>query len=336
MKVNWGWFLIGYLLFYLLVNFSFALPNEFDGNSIAVLLRNSSRSFGWRVMDLTLWFIFSLVPYLILVWLYPKRKLYCFLVLSIGVIATCVFRFYCDRLIANYPIPLNAYLFKNSYFLLCFNLYAIVFFFIRYAQYKALQAKELLIESRQAELSFLRSQVNPHFLFNSLNNIYALVYEKSEYSLSAIAGLADLLRYMVYDSTKNVPLEKEIDYIKKYISLQQLRYENPVTVKLQISGPIQEINFPPLLFLPFVENAFKHGEFNNADDELAIDITCKKEKTIFHSRNKKSELLKDPSVGIGLQNVRRRLELLYPGKHSLSIQDRNEHFDVTLIIIHEV
>lgn len=335
MKAKWVWFVAGYFLFYLLVNFSFALPNEFDGHSIAVLLRNSSRGSWWRLSDFLLWLMVAFVPYSILLLFYVRNKIICLVILLTGIITVGFIRFYFERLIAGHPIPLDVYLFKNSYFLICFNLYGVVFFFIRYAQFKTLQAKELLIESRQAELSFLRSQVNPHFLFNSLNNIYSLVYDKSEHSLPAIAGLSDILRYMLYDATHHISLEKEITYIKKYIGLQNLRYEHPVKVELQTSGPIEEVSFPPLLFLPFVENAFKHGDFSNTDQKLELDITTTHERTIFHIRNKKGEYSKDIAPGIGIQNVRRRLELLYAGKHSLTIVDKDGYFDVRLMILHE-
>jgi len=335
MKTKWGWFLTGYVFFYLLVNFSFAIPNEFDGNSIAVLLRNSSYGYGWRLMDMGLWFLLSLVPYLILVRFYPKKKYYCFFLLGLGMTAACLIRFYSARLIADYAIPLNVYLFKNSYFLVCFNLYAIVFFFIRYSQHKALQAKELMIENRQSELSFLRSQVNPHFLFNSLNNVYSLVYDKSEHALPAIAGFSDMLRYMLYTKEEKVPLAKEIDYIKKYIDLQKLRYDESPHIEFQLNGNIEKATIPPLLLIPFVENAFKHGNLNNERGELNISIINNDEKFLFHCRNKKVKDQKDASSGIGLDNIRRRLALLYSGKHLLSIQDKDDYFDVHLTILHE-
>src|SRR5436190_1090113 len=332
MKMKLGWFLIGYFLFYLLVDFSFALPNEFDGNSIAVLLRNSSYGYWWRLMDMGLWFLLSLVPYFLLIRFYPKKRYSCFFLLGPGMTAACVIRFYCARLIADYPIPLDVYLFKNSYFLICFNLYAIVFFFIRYSQHKALQAKELMIENRQSELSFLRSQVNPHFLFNSLNNVYSLVYDKSEHALPAIAGFSDILRYMLYTKEEKVPLVKEIDYIKKYIDLQKLRYDEPHHIELQLNGNMEKETILPLLLIPFIENAFKHGNLNS---ELIISIENNDKKFLFHCRNKKIEGQKDASSGIGLDNVRRRLVLLYPGKHLLIIQNKDDYFDVHLTILHE-
>jgi two-component system LytT family sensor kinase len=335
MKIKWLWFLAGYFLFYLLVNFSFALPNEYNGIPITMLLRNSSRNAWWQAADIFLWLAVSLMPYLILLYFYPKKRKLCFLLLVILIPVTFLLRFYCERLLANFPISLNVYLFKNSYFLVCFNLYPVIFFFVRYAQYKGLQAKELMIESRESQLSFLRSQVNPHFLFNSLNNIYSLVYNKSEHALPAIAGLADILRYTLYDTAEPVALIKEIDYINKYIDLQNLRYDNPVNVKFQVSGDAKHVNFPPLLFLPFIENAFKHGKINSEDEVLEVSIQTNEQRTVFHCRNKKSKDEKDSGQGIGIKNVKRRLELLYPGKHVLDIKEDELCFDVNLTIVHE-
>jgi two-component system, LytTR family, sensor kinase len=327
-------FLTGFLLFYLLVNFSFSLPNEFDGNSISVLLRNSSLGYWWRLVDIFFWFLLAFVLYMALLNLYPKKKLYCLLLFLVSAAAAYLVRFYVDRMMAGHPIPLNVHLFKNSYFLVCFTLYPVIFFFILYAHYKSIQAKELLLQNRQSELSFLRTQVNPHFLFNSLNNIYSLVYDKSPHALPAIAGLSDLFRYMLYDTTEKVPLEKEIDYINKYIELQKLRFEEPLCIKMDVSGPVKDIYFPPLLLIPFIENAFKHGDLKE-NEGLHICIKASKEKIEFHCGNKKGNQQKDMAAGIGLQNVKKRLQLLYPDGHALRIKDENEYFTVNLTLFHE-
>ena len=208
--------------------------------------------------------------------------------------------------------------------------YGIAFYFIRYSWFKEMQQKELLLQSRQSELSFLRSQINPHFLFNSLNNIYSLAYQRSERVLPAIAGLSDLLRYMLYDTTEKVPLEKEAGYIRKYIELQKLRFEQPVQVNLQISGDTENVLLPPLLLVPFVENAFKHGDFSNGSSGLLMNIYTNDQKLHVHCHNKKSKQQKDSGGGIGLENVKRRLSLLYPGKHVLLVEDKNDSFTINL------
>jgi hypothetical protein len=334
MKWRLLFFLTGYFLFYLLVNFSFSLPNEFDGKSISVLLRNSSFGYWWRLMDVLLWFLLAFVLYMVLLKLYTQNRFYCLLLLLISAAIVYMVRFCVDRMMAGHPIPLNVHLFKNSYFIVCFALYPVIFFFIFYAQQKAMQANELLLQNRQSELSFLRSQVNPHFLFNSLNNIYSLVYNNSPHALPAIAGLSELFRYMLYDTTEKVPLKKEIDYINKYIELQKLRFEEPLCIKMNVSGPVKDTHFPPLLLIPFIENAFKHGDLKG-NEELHICIEATNEKFIFYCRNKKGKQQKDVAAGIGLQNVQKRLQLLYPGRYVLSIEDENEYFTANLTLFYE-
>jgi sensor histidine kinase YesM len=178
-------------------------------------------------------------------------------------------------------------------------------------------------------LSFLRSQLNPHFLFNSLNNIYSLAYRQSNQVLPAIAALSDLLRYMLYDSNEKVPLEKELAYIRKYIELQSLRFEQPILADVHVSGHIDEVMIPPLLLIPFIENAFKHGQFNTVSG-LLVNIYTNDKKLHVHCHNKKGKQEKDAGGGIGLENVKRRLSLLYPNKHILLIDDKNDFFTVNL------
>jgi sensor histidine kinase YesM len=208
-------------------------------------------------------------------------------------------------------------------------IYGIVFYFIRYSYYKEMQQRELLLQNRQSELSFLRSQINPHFLFNSLNNIYSLAYQQSDRVLPAISGLSDLLRYMLYDANEKVPLEKELAYIRKYIDLQRLRFGQPIQADLHVAGKTDEVSIPPLLLIPFVENAFKHGDLSNGSG-LQINIYTSDQKLHVLCYNKKGSQAKDAGGGIGLENVKRRLSLLYPGKHVLAVEDKNDFFSVNL------
>jgi len=171
------------------------------------------------------------------------------------------------------------------------------------------------------------------FDFNSLNNIYSLVYQGSGQALTAIAGLSDLLRYMLYDAAEKVPLETEMDYIQKYIGLQQLRFEDPVEVNMKVEGSLAGIIIAPLLLIPFVENAFKHGDLGKGG--LSIYLNSDAQKTYFHCTNRKGLQQKDPGGGIGLENVKRRLSLLYPGKHILSIDDGPVNFSINLHLTHD-
>lgn len=223
------------------------------------------------------------------------------------------------------------YYFDNIYFACLYSAFGIVYFFIQKDQQQQLKEAQLQLANKQTELSFLRSQVNPHFLFNSLNNIYSLVYHQSEQSLTAIAKLSDLLRYMLYDTNEKVPLQKELDYINKYMELQQMRFENTNPIHVVVSGNMGTASIPPLLLIPFVENAFKHGDMKNPQS-VAIKLAVDDDAIRFNVSNPIGNHQKDGSGGIGMENVQRRLELLYPGRHTLQVQQTAGIFDVQLEI----
>lgn len=176
-------------------------------------------------------------------------------------------------------------------------------------------------EKLSAELTFLKSQINPHFLFNSLNNIYALSYRQSSKTPEAILKLSEMMRYMLNESNELfVPLSREIAYIQNYIELQRLRFKDGGNVSLTIEGNLENRMIAPLILIPFIENAFKHGIANNPDSPIVISIKLG-DGLDFTLSNLKSRHNKDESSGVGLNNVHRRLNLLYPNKHSLQINE---------------
>ncbi len=191
-------------------------------------------------------------------------------------------------------------------------------------------------ERLKSELSFLRSQISPHFIFNILNSIVYLIRSKSSQAESVTIKLSELMRYLLYESGDvHVPLEKEVEYLKNYVELQKIRFEEDVDIRLAIEGTPGPHHIEPMLMIPFVENAFKHGV--GLIQAPVIDILLKiEEKTLFFSvKNKTSSETaedKDSASGIGLRNVRRRLELLYPGKHELNISRDGEWFKVELTL----
>jgi len=195
---------------------------------------------------------------------------------------------------------------------------------------------ELLLQNQTSELALLRSQVNPHFLFNTLNNIYSLVYKKSDDAPAAVMKMSAIMRYMLYDATTDkVLLEKEIEYLKSFIELQQLRFRQKDFVALKIQGTIEGRTIAPMLLIPFVENAFKHGNKNITPPGIIIDLNIGPDQIFFEISNflrKHSEPSRDKTKGIGLYNVRRRLELLFPGKHTLDIVENQDMYMVKLII----
>ncbi len=195
--------------------------------------------------------------------------------------------------------------------------------------------KELERQQTRTELALLRSQVNPHFLFNILNNIHSFSARDPEKTSFAIIKLADIMRYMLYDAAAElVPAEKEISYIRSYLDLQRLRYRDPGFVDFSAKPVAPGVMIPPLLFIPFIENAFKHGS-KSASDKIVIEVAITGANIRFYCRNAKRELTETEQrmdKGIGIGNIRRRLELLYPGMHRLEIGDKGDHYTVTLTI----
>jgi two-component system, LytTR family, sensor kinase len=324
-------FLGSFVAFYYLVRVAYDMPNLVHGDPQFILLPHNIATWSARVRDILFYFLFALIPYLSFYRWYPQRKFYYALILVATFLpALFLLRYWAEQHGAFRNLRLRTYFVNTLFYTLIFAIYGTVFYFVRYSYNRDLRQKDLELQSRQSELSFLRSQINPHFLFNSLNNIYALVYQGSGQALTAIAGLSDLLRYMLYDTTEKVPLVKELDYIRKYIELQKLRFDHAIRADVIVEGNASEVNIAPLLFIPFVENAFKHGDFSGTVDGLAITVHCSGDKTCFYSANRISRQQKDGGGGIGLDNVKRRLNLLYPGKHKLSILDEGGSFVVNL------
>ncbi len=180
--------------------------------------------------------------------------------------------------------------------------------------------RDLETQRLSAELSFLRSQINPHFLFNSLNSIYSLAYQKSESTPEAILKLSEIMRYMLYECNDNkVDLSKELTYLQNYIDLQKIRFANRAFVDFEINGTISNQQIVPLILISFIENAFKHGVANNPDTPIFIRMTVTADKLDFVIQNKKHTFNKDDAGGIGLNNVKRRLDILYHDRYKMNI-----------------
>ena len=194
--------------------------------------------------------------------------------------------------------------------------------------------KEKENESLKTELSFLRSQVSPHFMFNVLNNMVALARKKSDLLEPSLIKLSSLMRYMLYETDEQkVPLEKEVEYLQSYIDLQQQRFGKKLTVKVDIDIKGGGFEIEPMLLIPFIENAFKHG--TGMIEEPIISVQLKAENGLLQLtvQNKFSAVtneVKDNASGIGLTNVKRRLNLLYGKNHTLLITDNNGWFVTSL------
>jgi two-component system, LytTR family, sensor histidine kinase AlgZ len=194
--------------------------------------------------------------------------------------------------------------------------------------------KEIENEKLTAELRFLKAQINPHFLFNTLNNLYYLAFTQSPNTTVVIDKLSQMMRYMIYDSNHpKVPLKKEIEYMENYISLEKLRLDNQVPIGLEVKGDITAIMIEPFLFITFLENAFKHGVSNNAENSwVKACVTVESTRCTYMVENSilPQKEQHEGKSGIGLQNLRRRLELSYPGLHTLQVEQTPEKYHVQL------
>ena len=191
--------------------------------------------------------------------------------------------------------------------------------------------QKLKEEKKNSELQALKTQINPHFIFNTLNNIYSLVYQKSEKALPAIEELSQLLRYSTKDLEKDfISLEKEVGYLESLIELEKLRIKNPELLMVQKKINFPNLNISPMLLVPFVENAFKHGDF--ARKGFILKISDSNQILNFHLHNFRKTKSKDALSGIGIGNVKKRMEILYPKKHELKITETETDFTVDLKI----
>jgi len=280
--------------------------------------------------------------YLLIYWILPKflfkKKYFQFIILA--VIHAFLFGFFISLalffatghldtgsllfirpLVLNYQIPATAaaiYLFKRLYLI---------------QQYSLNLEKEKL----EAELKFLKSQIHPHFLFNTLNNLYALTLKKSDKAPEMVIQLSNLLEYTLYSGKEaEVGLNEEIKQLRGYIDLEKLRFGKRLKINTEIDGDVDGLMIAPLLLLPFVENSFKHGASNDLKSPfIDLNVNVKDNRLIFSINNSnRSETGKPEGYkeGIGLKNVKRRLELLYPGKHSLTINQKEDVFEVMLTL----
>jgi sensor histidine kinase YesM len=198
---------------------------------------------------------------------------------------------------------------------------------------------QLQKEKAETELKALKGQINPHFLFNSLNSIYSLALNHSEKTPEIVLKLSDIMRYIIYEaSVDRVALTKEIKYLENYIELQKLRTDNRATITFEITGDPENIRIAPLLFFPLIENSFKHGiKGATSQSFVHIDLQMTEDDITLTVENNKGitdDVEKKEYKGIGLANVKKRLEMIYPGNHRLKITDGEETFKVELTINH--
>jgi LytS/YehU family sensor histidine kinase len=269
--------------------------------------------------------------------LYPrflvKRKLFSYLALTLLI---CLFKAmvsgYATNLFAEMPTPIIWAHIVTKFFVVLFVMgTGTAYRFIMEVMKQENKQKESMV----MELSFLRSQVSPHFMFNTLNSMVALARKKSDKLEPALLELSNLMHYMLYESDQEkVNLSKEIDYIQSYIDLQTLRFGYNVRISFSVNRPLpSDPCIEPMLLIPLIENAFKHGIGLINDPEIDIRLNVEKEGVLLSVNNKYNDKVleaKDKTSGIGLVNLERRLKLLYPHRHSMSLSKNGAYFKASL------
>ncbi|WP_201983529.1 sensor histidine kinase [Hymenobacter rubidus] len=202
------------------------------------------------------------------------------------------------------------------------------------ALHRERENRQLREEKRAAEVAFLKTQINPHFLYNTLNMLFSMAYPVAKPVANAILKLSELMRYMLHDTPDGqVDLEKEIEYLHNYLALYRLRFPDSFHVDFQVNGEPAGHRLAPLVLIPFVENAIKHGVLDDPAHPVHIHLNIEGEQLQFKVENQRNDGNKDTTTGIGLPNLRRRLELLYPGRHALHAGAEGEQFTTSLRLV---
>lgn len=283
----------------------------------------------------------------VLIYKYIFRKRYLlFVVLFLLVAAAMVF---VQRLIlyyVSYPIFFPQYFESKSFWdfypiYTFFNIYSGTAIFASLVLLRQLfisqrQKRELENQNKNGELALLRSQISPHFLFNTLNNIDSLIFLNQKLASDSVIKLSKILRYMLYEAnTDRVSLSTEVSYLKSYVKLQLLRIDASGYVQFRTSGRLASYEIAPMLLIPFVENAFKHGSKHAKPPGITILVEAGQKQIMFsisNYLNPNADANRDETSGIGLSNVQRRLELIYPGLHELEISKTELMYTVNLKI----
>lgn len=288
--------------------------------------------------------------YLLLPYLFKKHRFFLYFISLIGLVSLSAFVI--DFLLVY---PLNSFVkgeqfFEELTFVVWFNFAFFTLIYVGVTSFLSLmrewfvlqkvsiQFKDIEREKLEAELKALKAQINPHFLFNTLNNIYSLTLDKSDKAPNLVLKLSDLMRYILYEcNDRYVLVEKELDFIRNYLDLQRIRLDEAIPVRMEVKGVANRSKIAPLLFEPLIENAFKHGAYGRNNDGFVnilfnFEIKNKIELFIENSFDAKWDKKNGEAAGIGIKNVIRRLELLYPEKHQLEISENDKLFRVSLQI----
>jgi sensor histidine kinase YesM len=333
--------LVNFLLLFFITFLSFAslyvyqtmpeirkLMDSVDKNmSVEYLVRQSFMAF--IILFLAVYSFYLIIFYLLLKHKPTLKRILITVVIILGLVVVDLLL---DTKKTNLPNAIGAFASTLVFGSVGLGARALIEYFNEKDQKKELEKKNL-----QSELGLLRSQINPHFLFNTLNNIDALIRKDPGRASEILIKLSVQMRYMLYDSnTDKISLVSELEFIKDYMILQRLRIKNDHAVLLRVSGKPDGIEISPMLFISFIENAFKHCTDKEQDGAIQIDISIEDaKKLIFMARNiynPENVINKDATGGIGLDLVKRRLDLLYAGKYELDVNQENNLYSVNLKI----
>ena len=284
--------------------------------------------------------------YINLLWLIPaffnKRKFLLFILLEVGnILLFILLNYYVTFFFEGGKQPVNFFTEFVAEFILIL-LFLIVSTLLKVMrdsitlQDVELRMKEVERQKIEAELRALKSQVNPHFFFNTLNSLYALSLDKSDKAPELILKLSDLMRYVIYESIDDlVPVGKQLEFLQSYVYLERLRSNESLDVRFEVAGDRTEVKIAPLLYLAFIENAFKHGAKSPGDNPyIHIHFNLEHADRVIFTIENSTDPFRGRRIegGFGLSNVKKRLELLYPGKHELNIRESVTIYRVELTI----
>lgn len=287
--------------------------------------------------------VFWLVPYF-----FVKNRKSAFWLLSIGIlIAITIIETSLDMIVAEkYEVyndskfPLFIYAIPWLYHNIIFHsIYGVVGFFYRFLfEYRKAEKtkQELLKETHKTELKYLKAQLNPHFLFNGINSVYHLIGKNNSLAKDTLLQFSGLLRYQLYESSESfIPLEKELEYVAQYIQLEEIRKGDDISLTYEIDFENASQKIAPLLLTPFIENAFKHISHHDQSSKNVISIVIKEYERVLtlEVKNTCDTTTKKLNFGgVGLTNVKRRLDLLYPESHQLQVEEKDDRYHVKLKI----
>ena len=331
-KNKWVYHSVFWILYYLFICAAFYTAYDFHDLTFYAQLS--------VFMPVSAALVYINIYILIPGYLYKRKYFYYALSLTLALFAMA----YADQLIKNLYIHLGYKIYTytsglgfKSLFSEAVGLFYLAGFTIGIKLSKDwIQNQQLMKEKEkqylETELNFLKTQIHPHFFFNTLNNLYSLTLKKSDQAPEVVLKLSALMSYMLYESNAaKVSLNKEITYLQNYLDLEKLRFGQRLSVSFEIEGQIDEVGIPPMILILFVENSFKHGVKNNIN-KIIIEILLKVEGAFlfFSVKNPIRENVSTENAGIGLKNARRRLELLYGNNHQLDISEKDNEFIVSL------